>query len=219
MKIPAKNTIRVIVASLTDFTEKAIPLVQAKKRTSVLNTTNQYTFWKDQLRTEIGILLTEHLLLSAGVNEEILHTITRSNFGKPFLPDSTFDFNVTHSGDYVVAVCSPLKEIGIDIEQNRAIESSAYESIFHPEELAFLKSENSPNRFFELWTKKESLLKAMGTGFQVDLASINIFEISTPQFYFHQVDIPGYTCFVCSTFLCDKVEISYYDNESELLKL
>lgn len=223
MNISAKNTVHVIVSSVADFTEKSLHHVQEKKRTSALDTVNQYTFWKDQLRTEVGIVLTEHLLLSAGISEATLHTIVRNNFGRPLLLSHTFDFNVSHSGEYVVAVCSPINYIGIDIEQNRAIEIAPYESVFHSKEWGLLK--NSPNIFFELWTKKESLLKAKGVGFQEDLMKVNIFEKQTwpdgsiAQPYFHKVDIPDYTCFICSTFPCDQIEISYCHTESELLSL
>jgi 4'-phosphopantetheinyl transferase len=216
-----QQTIQIIIASLKHLTESTIIALQEKRRTSALDQHHHFTFWKDQLRTETGIVLTEHLLRSAGIDEQTMHSIQRNNFGKPFLPNHTLDFNISHSGDYVVAVCSPRKYVGIDIEQNRAIDITAYQSIFHSEEWTMLKK--SPQLFFELWTKKESLLKAKGMGFQVDLTEVNIFDkqswpdgiVSQP--CFHRIDIPEYTCFVCSSFSEDQVEIGYCNSQSELL--
>jgi phosphopantetheinyl transferase len=219
MKISSKNTIQIIVVSLSDFVEQSLPLIQAKRISTTLNTNHQYTFWKDHLRTEVGIVLTERLLLNEGISEKIINSIKRNSFGKPFLPDHTVDFNISHSGNYVVAVYSTHQQIGIDVEQNRSIDLSLYESIFHPQELTFLQNEDSPNAFFEVWTKKESLLKAKGTGFQVDLAKVNVLDDSVAHSYFHQVQIPGYTCFVCSTFPCQNVSVSYCNTQNAFLSL
>ncbi|NBW37145.1 MAG: 4'-phosphopantetheinyl transferase superfamily protein [Cytophagia bacterium] len=203
-----KNTIQIVLASLTGYAEKSLPLVQAKKKTSILDAVNKYSFWKDQLRHELGIVLIEHLLLKAGVDTQDLHKLKRNSFGKPFLPTHPIGFNVSHSGDYVVAVCAESTQVGVDIEQNRSIDISAYESIFHTDEWAYLQSENTADAFFEVWTKKESLLKARGTGFQVDLARINIFDPKAAQQYFHPVLIKNHTCHVCSTSPVSSVEIT-----------
>lgn len=208
MNAPEINTIQVIVASLTGYSEKTLQQIQEKKTTSVLNAVNKYSFWKDQLRHELGIILIEHLLLKAGVDAQDLHKLKRNSFGKPFLPTHPIGFNVSHSGDYVVAVCAESNQVGVDVEQNRSIDISAYESIFHTEEWAYLQNENSADAFFEVWTKKESLLKARGTGFQVDLARINIFDNKAAQQYFHPVLIKNHTCHVCSTSPAGKVEIT-----------
>jgi 4'-phosphopantetheinyl transferase len=137
-----------------------------------------------------------------------LHRLKRNSFGKPFLPLHPIDFNVSHSGDYVVAVCAASNQVGVDIEQNRSIDISAYQSIFHTDEWAYLQRENTADAFFEVWTKKESLLKARGTGFQVDLARINIFDNKAAQQYFHTVLIKDHTCHVCSTAPVDTVELT-----------
>lgn len=212
-----KNTIQIIVASLTGYSEKTLHHVQARKTTSVLNAVNKYSFWKDQLRHELGIVLIEHILLNAGVDSQDLHKIKRNSFGKPFLPTHPIGFNVSHSGDYVIAVCALANQVGVDIEQNRPIDITAYESIFHAEEWAYLQSENSANAFFEVWTKKESLLKARGTGFQVDLARINIFDNKAAQQYFHPVLIKDHTCHVCSTAPFHEVEVKYSTQENDFL--
>lgn len=219
MSSPSSNTIQVVIVSLKDFTEESLQKVNSKSTISALETTHQFTFWKDQLRTKVGIILTKYLLIKSGISEQILNNIKRNSFGKPFLPDHNIDFNVSHSGDYVVAAYSAQQQIGIDVEQNRPMDLSLYESIFHPQELTFLQNADFPNAFFEVWTKKESLLKAKGTGFGVDLATVNILNNSFAHVYFHPILIPGYTCFVCSTFPSQNVSVSYCNSQSAFLLL
>jgi phosphopantetheinyl transferase len=200
------NIIRVLVASLTGCTEATISKVQALKKTTTLDTPTSFAFWKDRLRTEVGLVLTERLLTNAGVDEQQLQSLTRNKFGRPYLPNVNVDFNVSHSENIVVAAFSTTRSIGIDIEYIRPVEPAVYENFFHPWERSVIDSANTLNTFFELWTKKESLLKARGVGFQVDPATVNIFE-STDNF--HRVQIPDYTCFVCSTFPCENVVVDY----------
>lgn len=208
---------QVIITSLTAFTEHTLHRVLAKRKTTVFTSRNKHAFWKDQLRTEIGLLLTEKMLLNMGMNENALHTLTRNTYGKPLLPDAKVDFNISHSGNLVVAVCSHIKHVGIDLEQNRSIDISEYESFFHPKEWALLSLSNSEKIFFDIWTKKESLLKTKGLGFQTDLSSINIFDENETKYHFHSIPIPDYSCTICSTFPPKEVRVSYYSTEQELL--
>jgi phosphopantetheinyl transferase len=219
MTISGTNIIKVLVASLDGFTEESISDVQAIKKTSALDTSTSYAFWKDQLRTEVGLILIQHLLTNAGIDEQRLQTLTRNRFGKPFLPHHNLDFNVSHSENIVVAAFSTTKSVGIDIEHNRSVDVAAYRSFFHPQERSFIESANTLNKFFEVWTKKESLLKARGVGFQVDLATVNIFKSTDEQHYFHPIQVPHYTCFVCSTFPCDNVVVDYCTRSSDLFLL
>ena len=76
-------------------------------------------------------------------------------------------FNVSHShGVSLVGVC-PTREIGIDLEPIRDLSSreALARRWFHPEEVKALeqkKWEAAP--FFAIWTAKEAVVKALGTG-------------------------------------------------------
>jgi 4'-phosphopantetheinyl transferase len=83
-------------------------------------------------------------------------------------------FNVSHSGDWVLIAIAK-HDLGIDVEQMDA--SFTYQNIlsmsFSPPEISFINNSAFPRRsFYELWTRKESLLKATGTGLVDDLALI-----------------------------------------------
>ncbi|MFH1524313.1 MAG: 4'-phosphopantetheinyl transferase superfamily protein [Chloroflexota bacterium] len=93
--------------------------------------------------------------------------------GKPELagkPQPRLSFNVSHSGSLAIFAIANGVEIGVDIEEIHPISDlDATASIFlSPEELAEFKSlpaNSKLARFFTLWTCKEAVLKAIGSGF------------------------------------------------------
>ena len=96
--------------------------------------------------------------------------ITLGPNGKPLLgpPLGHLHFNLSHCSDLalVAVAASP---VGIDLERSdRAPELLGCEETFcHPEELTALPQEQEPRAtsLLEIWTAKESVLKALGTGF------------------------------------------------------
>ncbi len=88
--------------------------------------------------------------------------------GKPVLgtPFAGLHFSLSHCEDLaLVAICAD-GAIGIDVEPAaRAADLSGCEQTFcHPDEIAELPSESRCHRLMEIWTAKEALLKAIGTG-------------------------------------------------------
>ena len=94
---------------------------------------------------------------------------TTNPWGKPAAaaPMPAPAFNLSHSGDCIAIAVSDC-EVGVDIEHVRPMpqfdEVARY--VFHPDELRWRARQPDPLRaFFRLWTLKEALLKATGTGF------------------------------------------------------
>ena len=94
--------------------------------------------------------------------------------GKPVLNGKTgIHFNLSHSGRYVAGVFSD-SEVGIDVEQIRKGQMKVAEHFLCPEEYLALqkgKMKKADCYFTELWTRKESYIKAVGKGMALDLAS------------------------------------------------
>jgi 4'-phosphopantetheinyl transferase len=95
--------------------------------------------------------------------------------GKPFLsaPHGGVRFNASSSGAWVLVAVSAGRELGVDVE--RADErflgaeelSRLAQRVLTPAErdgLARLPDSERPNAFLRAWTRKEALLKALGTG-------------------------------------------------------
>lgn len=95
--------------------------------------------------------------------------------GKPFIAGGPH-FNLSHSADRaVLAVCEEAP-VGVDIEAVRPVErlDALAERIMSPPEHAeFVAAADKPGFFFEVWTRKESVVKARGDGIIADLRSLS----------------------------------------------
>jgi 4'-phosphopantetheinyl transferase len=101
-------------------------------------------------------------------------------FGKPTLTPEfgSLHFNLSHcSGLALIAICEA-SEVGIDLElRTRGNDLLGCESSFcHPNEIPSLPKDSTKRaaRLLKIWTSKEALLKARGTGLS---APPELFEI------------------------------------------
>lgn len=86
--------------------------------------------------------------------------------GKP-VSDKCY-FNISHSGK-IVALAIDTVNVGLDIEQIRHIDRKFIEYVTSEDELDYIKDDKN---FFEVWTNKEALLKAYGTGINKQMKSV-----------------------------------------------
>lgn len=94
-------------------------------------------------------------------------------YGKPQLENyPECFFNISHCNRAVVCVVSD-QEIGVDVETIDEIDESVMKLVFNDAEIESVMSHVSPARAFtQLWTKKESLLKYLGTGMNDDMKDL-----------------------------------------------
>ncbi|MEM6380121.1 MAG: 4'-phosphopantetheinyl transferase superfamily protein [Bacteroidota bacterium] len=139
----------------------------------------RYHFEKDQ-RQYIVARSTLRRLLGQYLNrtpESIV--LAKHSKEKPYLPHHSFEFNVSHAGDWAVFAFSH-HPIGIDIEvinPTLDLETMATQ-FFAPAEVQAFLSISKPDRpqaFFNAWTRKEAFIKAIGDGLATPLDQ---FEVS-----------------------------------------
>lgn len=128
--------------------------------------------------------------------------ISINEFGKPIADNGKY-FNISHSGDYVLFALSEY-EVGCDIQKIRHVRTfDIAKTVFCSAELkSFGKSPDKLGSFYDLWTKKESLLKCMGEGFHrnsksVDVSS-DIFKVKGKKYYFRTWNFSDYVISVCT---------------------
>ncbi len=99
-------------------------------------------------------------------------------FGKPFLSDPKTDlrFNMSHSGPLNLFAFANALEVGVDIEQIRGLSDARAiaERFFSAEEQSDFRSIDDASilpAFYEVWTRKEAYVKAVGSGLSVAPAS------------------------------------------------
>lgn len=100
--------------------------------------------------------------------------------GKPFAEINgrpvDLSFSVSHSGQYGLIAHAPGGRLGVDVEQvvpKRHL-NSLIEAAMGPDErreLGGMGESDRLHQFFRLWTCKEALVKALGTGFSTDISS------------------------------------------------
>ncbi len=86
-------------------------------------------------------------------------------------------FNLSHSGNRAVLAVSRSVDVGVDIERIRPVERGLARRFFSAAEVAALEalpSDQWLDGFFRCWTRKEAVLKALGVGFSMNLASFDV---------------------------------------------
>ncbi len=94
-------------------------------------------------------------------------------YGKPFLREpreTSLEFNLSHSGSIALMVVACGRQVGIDLEQVQPdIDLTGISKmVFDERELKVLAAQSLENQlpaFYELWTRKEAVLKCHGVGF------------------------------------------------------
>ena len=87
-----------------------------------------------------------------------------------------FHFNISHSGDWVVLATGP-SPLGIDVERIKDIDLDIAKRFFSGREyddLMLKPDEERFSYFFNLWTLKESYIKAVGKGLSLPLDSFSM---------------------------------------------
>lgn len=120
------------------------------------------------------------LILSLRLKAEPKSIVIVNDFrAKPFLKESTLNFNLTHTREAFAIAISNSMYVGIDIENiNRQADiTSLISNCLSVKESEFVTrcKQKERERFFLLWTRKEAYLKAIGTGLS---ARLNGFETS-----------------------------------------
>jgi 4'-phosphopantetheinyl transferase len=134
-----------------------------------------------------------------------------------FLRNGQIQFNLSHSGEWVVIACDKYN-LGVDVEKmNLNFDIGIVEKFYATSEMQALnKISNQSGRstfFYKLWVLKESYIKAIGRGLHCPLNSIT-FEIDAQvitacegddknalpwNFQLYQL-APDYYCAIC----CDQ---------------
>ena len=120
-----------------------------------------------------GLLLQTLVEEKLGISPQAL-VLEKNENGKPMVQGyPEFYFNLSHAGDYVVLAHGDVP-LGVDIEQIRTQNLHVAKRCYTEAEYAYVTEGDADERFFYLWTMKESYLKLTGDGISVPLNSFEI---------------------------------------------
>jgi len=171
------------------------------------------TQWLDMQLSITGKLLLVQLLKNLGLDKKLSLTHLRyTEFDRPYFDDN-FDFNIAHSGKLAVC-CGVLNgKVGVDIEQIKHIDLDDFIDHFTENEWNKInRSSDRHEKFYTYWTRKEAVLKAIGTGLNTPLSSIDISAANLvyddQTYYLRSANIvDGYKCHIATTIKHSKIHL------------
>ena len=130
---------------------------------------------KSQLQSIYAGLLLEHALREQGLSGKSL-TFLKNPDGKPYIAEyPELFYNLSHSKRYVALVIDE-HSVGVDVEGLREGYQKLVNRFFAADEIAALQEQWSDEYFTELWTRKESYLKATGYGMRMPLPGFSVLQ-------------------------------------------
>lgn len=160
--------------------------------------------WADKQLFIAGKLLIKETLKQLGFTGFNFRYLEYNSYKRPYI-DGSPDFNISHSGDHVICCGAETGMVGIDIQAVSPIHLDEYPDYFTKNEWHYINDHTDRyTGFFNLWTRKEAILKAIGTGFHTPLDSVDVVEdvvvYDDITYYIQPVTIaPAYPCHIAST--------------------
>lgn len=137
-----------------------LPLLPEVEALKVLNTRRRET----ALLSLAGKFLLKEGMDRLDLDLSLLKQLHYNDHRRPLIGPE-FDFNISHSGNLVACALSQHTKIGLDIEKIKPYRDSHLHAFFNEEErLLIAEAKDSLDTFYDLWTRKEAVLKADGRG-------------------------------------------------------
>ena len=140
-------------------------------------------FAQDRRRSVAAWLLLGQVLAMRGLQADN-QSVSETEFGKPVfdrMPD--VHFSISHAGDRVMVAVSDAP-VGCDVEPIGSVDDSVCRGALSADEFRCLEAVPAGNgrdrEFCRLWTRKESYLKALGRGLDLDPRGFSIRDGRVP---------------------------------------
>src|SRR5882762_10366702 len=134
----------------------------------------KYRRWEDKYASLIGKQLLSKGLRRMGIDVYNLEELKYTTFDRPYLARPV-DFNISHSGDYVVCALGSHMNVGIDIEKVEQLVIDDFKGQYSDQEWKQINSHRDPLLgFYRFWTRKEAVMKADGRGLSLPMHKIDV---------------------------------------------
>lgn len=135
---------------------------------------SKYVRWQDRHSHLFGKLLLLEGLKNYDYTDDILNNIKYNQNLRPYIDDK-IDFNISHSGEFVLCAIGKDLRLGVDIEKITDINFSDFKQVMTKKQWQDInQATNSIRLFFKYWTIKESVIKADSRGLSIPLLDIQI---------------------------------------------
>lgn len=198
--------IRILCADTSSVDERIFERLYESASEERKRRADRYRRYEDKL----CCIMAEALLkLALNTND---FQIIKNKYGKPYVKNREgFYYNLSHSGQYVVMACGD-SEIGVDLQRHSPGTDMRMiaESCFAHDEMDYVWQSDSriEERFYEIWTGKESYLKYIGTGLCGDMRSFSVRKHESQIRCLQHMPKDGYTLSFCSKDKAYTLELS-----------
>jgi len=154
------------------YSESSISYFAARLPKYLINDSKSYVHIRDRINFLTGRLMLKELLIEFDLPMS-LNEIQTTIYGKPYFENGKH-FSISHTNG-MVGLALDDQDVGVDCEKMRQINVDQYRELFTDKEwAAIINAADTLDCFFDIWTKKESIAKADGRGFNIEMNSINI---------------------------------------------
>ncbi|MCD1125680.1 4'-phosphopantetheinyl transferase superfamily protein [Jinshanibacter sp. LJY008] len=162
------NSTKITIATLRLPNEEWLPSMQSRLPLSIRQQGEQFNPKRRQQFISGRWLLAELMFHQLGCSE--LPAVLTSDNGRPIFIDAGLpDFNISHSGEYIMVALTQNARIGLDVEhirpRRKLMELAQYS--FSDNEYQWLRNlpeSKQTDGFWQLWTLRESVLKLSAKG-------------------------------------------------------
>lgn len=134
----------------------------------------KYRRWQDRAANLYSKILLIRGLKKFGFDHRVLENLQYTEHGRPHLR-GIVDFNISHSGEYVLCAVAYETTVGIDIEEIKPVDFADFTELMSEDQWRMIHTSPDPLKtFFTFWAIKESIIKADGRGLAIPLNDIII---------------------------------------------
>ena len=165
------------------FVDEAFDAVAHRPELDVMSSVeweklSRFVLNKDRRRYRVTRLLVRHVLSRYAPIPPHEWTFGSTDFGRPLITNDgaaarSIRFNISHSDKVVMIAVTRELEVGIDVEDlDRDVPLDVASSLFAASEVSQLSAMphgSKLRRFLDIWTLKESYIKAHGKGLSLPL--------------------------------------------------
>ena len=143
----------------TMLEEQWLSELSSQKQASI----RRLLFYRNRMTSLSGLRLLNICAQDEGLESFKLSDVQYPEAGKPFWENNNafYDFNISHSGSFILVAASTTLKVGIDVEEIRPLKRISFKRVMSANEL--VQIQQRPGLFFDLWSKKEAVVKAANT--------------------------------------------------------
>ncbi len=150
--------------------EQWLLALSTQKRASI----QRLLHYQNRMTSLLGLRLLNQYVQDEGIEDFTLNDVQYPDTGKPFWIGNSdrFDFNISHSGHFILIAASTTSKVGVDVEEIKPLKRLNFKTVMSSKELIDIKQ--APALFFDLWSKKEAVVKAANTVGLARMRDVNL---------------------------------------------